>query len=178
MNFKSVKSKILNLKGTKLKILLGIIVIFIIYLVYKKYKFLLKKQKEEPLYIRSFHDSKKSLFFNNKSIPVSSNMAYSISLWLYIDSWKYKYGEKKHIMHIGDERSYNVQPLIYFDKIKNNIIIETDLKNNKLIHKIEDIPLKKWVNLIIVVDNQSLRIFNNGKLDKILVLNSYIKENN
>lgn len=65
-----------------------------------------------------------------KVIPIDNNISkgtYSLSMWLYIDDWNYKYGEKKEIIkRVNNKNEPN--PFIYFDLYENNIITEFYVK--------------------------------------------------
>lgn len=58
---------------------------------------------------------------------INTNDTYSLSMWLYIDDWNYKFGEKKEIIKRVNNRG-NANPFIYFDLYENNIISEFYVK--------------------------------------------------
>ena len=53
---------------------------------------------------------------------------YSISMWIYIKDWNYKYGEKKIILErLNNDQ--NMNPSIYLDSYENNVIVNFDIKD-------------------------------------------------
>lgn len=52
---------------------------------------------------------------------------YSLSMWLYIDDWNYKFGEKKEIIKRTNSQGVT-NPFIYLDPYENNIITEFYVK--------------------------------------------------
>lgn len=96
----------------------------------------------------------------------SSNFAYS--LWFYVKDWSYKYGQQKTILvrNVGE-----ACPRILLDPMENNLeVIVTDFSGTKNECRIENVPLQKWVNLIVSVYNRTLDLYLDGKLVKTCVL--------
>lgn len=72
--------------------------------------------------LKNVSDAKRQIVLRNEDINTVSN-EYSISLWMYIDDWNYKFGEKKNVLQRENEkRQFN--PYIYLDPYKNNVNIE------------------------------------------------------
>ena len=87
----------------KLIIVLAIIAL-VFYLLWVFYSKLRKQQELEPIFVRKPQNGKKSGVFSNKLVPLPrSGMAYSMTLWMYVDDWDYKYGQWKHVVHKGDK---------------------------------------------------------------------------
>ena len=95
----------------------------------------------------------------------STNFAYSI--WFYVKDWSYRYGEEKIIL-VRDEDEYPC-PSIFLDSITNNlnVVIYGESTNTCVI---ENVPLQKWVNLVVSVYNRTLDLYLDGKLVKTCVL--------
>ena len=96
----------------------------------------------------------------------STNFAYSI--WFYVKDWSYRYGEKKTMLVRNEGKAC---PNIFLDPIENNVevvIFDYNDKYNRC--RIENVPLQKWVNLIVSVYNQTLDLYLDGKLIKTCVL--------
>lgn len=53
---------------------------------------------------------------------------YSLSMWIYVDDWNYKYGQKKTILKRDNNNQKN--PHIYLDSHKNNIIVDFYVKED------------------------------------------------
>jgi hypothetical protein len=118
--------------------------------------------------------------------PGNSNFAYSI--WFYISNWNYKYGQTKVIFGRMLETTNTIDkdtgiggqypfPLVYLDKVTNNIEIQLTtysnnltMKNNVETFTISNIPIQQWVNFTISVYGRTLDTYINGKLVRTNVL--------
>jgi len=111
----------------------------------------------------------------------SSTSNYSYSIWFFIDDWNYRYGESKVIfgrMSGADGPC----PLIVLGATQNNLIITaqvypgadtvSDTGSNSVVHtcNVANVPLQKWVNLIISAYGRSLDVYIDGKLVRTCVL--------
>ena len=78
---------------------------------------------------------------SSSSIPSSSySNEYSISFWINIQDFNYRYGDEKVILSRGDKGSGN--PEILLDKKQNNLIVRVKLQGpNKIVSKFQDIPI-------------------------------------
>jgi hypothetical protein len=129
-----------------------------------------------------------------------SNFTYSV--WFYIDDWNYRYGEPKVIF--GRMGSPSVEgtgsingvggldpcPAVVLTPLENNLVISlgcypgaNDVPTNPLgrtvVHNcaISNIPIQKWVNLLISVYNRTLDVYLDGKLVKTCLLPGVAKVN-
>jgi hypothetical protein len=127
----------------------------------------------------------------------SSNYAYSI--WFYISNWNYKYGNDKIIFARinttpSDSSFNNIEnslsvldpcPIVYLDKFANDIMIGVSSygTNNKSqqtnLINVNNIPIQRWVNLILSVYNTTVDVYINGKLVKTEVMSNsaYVNSN-
>lgn len=105
------------------------VVAFVIYLLYRFYSKIRKQQELEPIFIRKPQNAKKSAVFSNKMVPLPrSGSAYSMTFWMYVDDWDYKFGQWKHVVHKGAKDAYVVQPGIWLHPKQNKLIIRFDRK--------------------------------------------------
>lgn len=110
---------------------------------------------------------------------------YSYSTWFYVDDWNYRYGEPKVIfgrMTIGGVSKMEPCPSVVLGPIENNLIISLavypgedstpDAGSNFIIHTcgVANIPIQKWVNLLISVYGRTLDIYIDGKLVRTCLL--------
>jgi hypothetical protein len=104
---------------------------------------------------------------------------FSYSFWFYIDGMEYKQGEWKHIFHKGNSSSYpNRAPGVWLHPNKNTIRVYMNTQENILeFIDIDNIPIRKWVNMTIVLNNQNLDIYVNGFLTERKELESLPKQN-
>jgi hypothetical protein len=136
--------------------------------------------------------SASSLATNGSNTP-SSNFCYSI--WFYVNDWNYRYGEPKVIFgRMGAQSSQgsgSVQgvngldpcPAVVLGAVENNIAISlgcypgidqepTTPGGNTVVHtcSVANVPIQKWVNLIMSVYGRTMDIYIDGKLVRTCLL--------
>jgi hypothetical protein len=134
----------------------------------------------------------------NGSCSSSSNFAYSI--WFYINDWNYRYGEPKVLFGrmgaISDPSGGAIPgvggidpcPTVVLGSTQNDLMVALGCfpgvnnesqavdaisnSSNTVVHncKIQNIPIQKWLNLIISVYGRSLDVYMDGKLVKTCLL--------
>ena len=104
------------------------------------------------------------------------NMNCTYSLWIYVSEWNYRYGEKKIIFGRSDEFK-NQGPLVSLSPTQNNIDIEVDVypntnEDSNVTHtcSVTNVPLQKWVNIMLSVYNKTLDVYVDGKLSRSCLL--------
>ena len=79
-------------------ILICLLIIFIGYSIFNKYQSIVKQQTLEPIFIRKPLNSKKPSVHSNLLVPLPKDgTGYTLSVWLYISDWDYKYGMETRI---------------------------------------------------------------------------------
>ena len=144
--------------------------------------------------------SASSLASNGSSVP-SSNYAYSV--WFYINDWNYRYGEKKVIFgrmgstsgtnsgSISGVNGIDPCPAVVLDGVENNISVSlgcypganqqpTTPGGNTIVHtcSVANVPIQKWVNLVISIYGRTLDIYIDGKLVRTCLLPGVSSVNN
>jgi hypothetical protein len=134
----------------------------------------------------------------------SSNFTYS--MWFYINDWNYKYGENKVLFGrmgaLSDTQGVSISgvsggnpcPAVVLGSIENNLSIllscypgsnavasgdDTIGTDGSIIHtcSVSNIPIQKWVNLLISTYGRTLDVYLDGKLVKTCVLPGVTKIN-
>ena len=92
---------------------------------------------------------------------------------------EYKYGEWKHMFHKGNKSATpNKAPGVFLHDTQNSIrVYMNTLQNINEYVDIENIPLKRWVHMAIVLKGKYLDIYVNGYLRKRHELSSVVKQN-
>lgn len=109
------------------KISVSLVIILVIYVIYSFYQSIVKQQRSQPVLIRNPKDGKKELVIKSDLLPVlSDGMGYSVSVWIWIDDFNYKYGKFAHILHRGDSNADSVQPGIWLHPTNNTLLIKYD----------------------------------------------------
>jgi len=183
-----------------LSIVITIVVIVLIFM-------LLKYILSDPYTLQNMQNGQTSstisastLATNDSGVP-SSNFAYSI--WFYINDWNYRYGESKVIFgRMGaksDSNSGSVPgvsgldpcPAVVLGAVENNISVSlgcypgTDQEpttegGNTVVHtcSVANVPIQKWVNLIVSVYGRSMDLYIDGKLVRTCLLPGVASVNN
>jgi hypothetical protein len=137
---------------------------------------------------------------NGTDVP-SSNFAYSV--WFYVNDWNYRYGEPKVIFGRMGAKSPNnagsIQgvsgldpcPAVVLGAVENNLAISlgcypgidqepTTPGSNTVVHtcSVANVPIQKWVNLIISTYGRSLDVYIDGKLVRTCLLPGVATVNN
>jgi hypothetical protein len=115
---------------------------------------------------------------NASDLGTSNSSNFTYSIWFNIDDWNVKYGDEKIIF--GRMNSVNNLPatrkpcpLVYLAETENNIVIKMTMNDNALnvlSYPIENIPIQKWVFLMISVYGRTLDAYIDGKLVRTFVL--------
>lgn len=128
----------------------------------------------------------------------SGNFTYSV--WFYVNDWNYRYGEPKVIFgRMGSSSSLDSSsipgvsgldpcPSVVLGSIQNNLSIalscyagtnSKSISTNSIVHtcNIANVPVQKWVNLLISVYGRTMDVYINGKLVKTCLLPGIAKIN-
>ena len=163
-----------------------VIIVIIIVLVY----FLLKFIFSNPYTLQSIQNGKTTtkiestaLATNSSNSAQDTNFAYSI--WFYINDWNYRYGQIKTIFaRMGDAtKGLDPCPAVQLDSIENNVTVTLacfpgigdsggSLAPKTVDHTctVGNVPIQRWVNLIVSVYGRSMDIYIDGKLVKTCLL--------
>lgn len=121
--------------------------------------------------LSNFANAKTGLVIPSTSLPAGSSVNYSYSIWVYIDDWSYNYGKEKIIFLRGKIGSI-FMPALSLTPTDNNLVITMTTEDEPFECLVPNIPLQKWTNLIVSLNNKSLDSYVNGKLVKTCVLPS------
>jgi hypothetical protein len=184
---------------TPLSIVITIVVIVLILM-------LLRYIFSDPYTLQNIQNGKtastitaSSLATNGDNVP-SSNFAYSV--WFYINNWNYRYGEDKVIFGrmgamSGDGKGavkgingLDPCPAVVLGAVENNISISLGCYpgadqqpvdgGNTIVHtcSVSNVPIQKWVNLVVSVYGRSLDVYIDGKLVRTCLLPGVASVNN
>ncbi len=114
----------------------------------------------------------------NRSVN-KDGIEFSYSTWFVISDLSYKNGEWKHMFHKGNSSSYpNRAPGVWIHPTNNSIRIYMNTMKEMLEYvDIDNIPLRKWVHMVIIVKNRSLNVYINGFLKIRKELTSLPRQN-
>jgi len=165
-----------TLKYIFITIIVIIMIVFLV-IIYNKYKY----NQENPVFFKKQKDAKKSHKITRKDIKGPRNgYNFTLSFWMYIDKWKYKLGKgHKHVLTKGrlEFKPTIASPAIFIaDKI-NDLYFYLSTEKGIQHFILNDVPIKKWTYISMVVQNQSINIYRNAKIHKTYTLNSKPKIN-
>ena len=120
----------------------------------------------------------------------TSNFTYSI--WMYIDDWNYRYGEEKVVFGRMVTGSTTSQPCpsVVLGALENDVIVSVTVfpgqdsvptststsssstTSPSVVNRcaVANVPIQKWVNLLVSVYGRSMDIYIDGKLVRTCVL--------
>ena len=132
------------------------------------------------------HDAKIAKRVNQGAIPSSSQgNEYNLNFWVYINDYTYRYNDDKVILNRNNNpnvmlssNTNSLKVLINVEDNLNDIDGEED-DDSSLINvcEVKDIPLQRWVNVNLSLNNKVMDIFMDGKLSKTCIINGYPKPN-
>lgn len=171
-----------------------LIVIVVIVLIFMFIRYLLV----DPYTLQNIQNGKDASTISASSLAKNgeveaSNFAYSV--WFYVNDWNYRYGEPKIILgRMGAQSSdgkgsiqgisgINPCPAIVLGPVENNVAVSlacypgaeqstASSSNKTIIHTcmVANIPIQKWVNLVVSVYGRSMDLYIDGKLVRTCLL--------
>ena len=160
--------------------------------------------KPNPILIKGIVNGKKAVSISQdpkikgaKPIMRSNNqdggIEFTYAVWLLIEDdnfHSYRPGVKKHIFHKGSEginktdpgymgMAYpNNSPGLYLDSKENKLILMMNTYNTVAERVvIPDIPIHKWISVIIRLENRNIDVYVNGTIVSRYELKSVPKQN-
>ena len=134
------------------------------------------------------HGAKPILRSKNERMGIE----FTYSVWILVKDLHYNKGQKKHIFHKGSKnfgsnfkgQSYtdvafpNNSPGLYLAENDNTLVVYMNTYDN-VIEQVEvtDIPLNKWLNVVLRVENRNLDVYINGTIVKRHVFTSVPHQN-
>jgi len=162
----------INLK----KLLLVAIVIVVLYLVYTN---VFLDSTSNTLY--SGGNAKNEKLIPASKIPGNKNSVdFTYSLWIYIKDWQYRYGDKKVIFtrqkadstdHYSEVSLAPSTNTLNVSMASGNGLCGSDVTNCHTIG-VENIPIQRWVHIMVSTNNRAVDTYIDGKLVKTTVLPS------
>lgn len=122
-----------------------------------------------------------------RSVNEKHGIEFSWSLWMFLDDNAIdKNNHIIHIFHKGDSLTKNndvlhkiAAPGLYLFGHNNNLLVTMNTHDTIELEEIEvnDVPMNKWVNIIIRVKNRRIDVYVNGTIKRSVELNGVPKQN-
>ena len=119
------------------------------------------------------------------TLPTNSTVSnYSYSMWIYVNDWNTRFGSEKIILTKQSKGlvgtiTYKPSPRIALGAYDNTLAvtvecyptIETESDTPKIFNcTVENIPIQKWVNILVSLYGRTLDIYLDGKLVRTCIL--------
>lgn len=121
----------------------------------------------------------------NRSVNANDGIEFTWSVWIYIDDFTYNNGKYKTIFYKGNDGLQstglnfpNNAPGLYVAPNTNELVVVMntfDVINERI--TIPNIPMNKWISVVIRCENVDLDIYINGLVTKSHVLHGVPKQN-
>jgi hypothetical protein len=116
--------------------------------------------------LNSYSDATVETIIPSSAMGNSTSANYSFSIWLYISDWSGSYGKPKVVFSRD-----MLKPLVTLGALENTLTTTVKLTNGATAQcQIQNIPIQKWTNVILTVNDKALDTYMNGKLVKTCVL--------
>ena len=159
-----------------------ITIIFILLLLYIVYKYIYRDVNTLSGIVSAQEQQK----IDATKIYSSNSVNFTYSVWIYVDNWNYRYGESKVIFarensSILPGREEPI-PSLVLNPMQNNAVVSlavypnlesnTEKDGEFVIDKavLSNIPLQKWVNILITTYGRTMDLYMDGKLVKTTLL--------
>lgn len=161
------------------KIILAIVVILVLYFLYSYFA-----SSNEATLVK-MHDAKTLQVISPDKLPSGITSDYTFSIWFYINDWNYRFGETKVIFGRVDDNN-DPSPSVTLAPSNNNLTVTLATYPTNSTNaspstnhscSIENVPIQKWTNLIIALNNRALDLYLDGKLVRTCVLPGVPKMN-
>ena len=99
---------------------------------------------------------------------------YSYSVWIYVKDWSYRFGEPK-ILFSRKDGVGQVGPQVVLGGDQNTVTAMVSQQGGPGVPaftecQVTQVPIQTWVNIIVVLNQQALDIYIDGKLTRTCVL--------
>ena len=164
------------------ELVVGVVVIVVlVFALYYLISWLLSRRETDAVTIIGAPVNAYDSRLKNKKIKVPrsvNGLVFTYSYWMYIGNWNYRFGELKNIFVKGDES--NSAPGMYLYPRTNSLraAIATYSDDGMEYCDVKNIPLQKWVHVAYVLNNRTVDIYINGKLERSCVLKGVPRLNN
>lgn len=160
-------------------IVIGIVLVVLVYILYM-YFF-----SSNATTLIKTHDARSLDIISANKLPAGVTADYTYSIWFYINDWNYRFGESKVIFGRVDQNN-DPSPSVTLAPSNNDLNVtlavypnETTQSSGQTLYtcSIQDVPLQRWTNLIMSLNNRALDLYLDGKLVKTCVMPGVPKMN-
>jgi hypothetical protein len=160
-------------------LLVGAVILgVIIYYMYKSNK---TYEANNPILLGYTKDAKVPIVVDGSKLPKTQvGDEWSYSFWLFISDYDYLYNQTKSILTTGQSNGFSVAPGVFLGPQNSDLLIKvnslitpsSDITFNGEDLVIRDLPLQRWISVVLTYSNKVVSLYLNGKLTKSKVLDS------
>jgi hypothetical protein len=160
--------------STVTKIIIVVVLCLIIFVIVYYIIYAIRRNNQENTYKPVIVGTPIDAWITRTGVSVPDppeGMDYSYSCWFYARDWNYKFGKWKNILWKGNQTDRH-SPSLWFYPLKNSLKVVTSTTGTNSVEScdVHNIPLQKWVNITYVLNNRTVDIYINGKLERSCVL--------
>ena len=146
---------------------------FLIYIIYVAIKASQEANANSPVIVNDVIDA--NIIRPAFTLPqVTQGMNHTFSTWIYVKDWNYRFGQYKNILWKGNPSDATKVhcPSIWLYPLTNSLKVITSTSVTEKVEScdIQNIPLMTWVHIVYVLNNRSVDIYLNGKLERSCAL--------
>ena len=155
---------------------------FLIYVIYVAVKASQAVSANSPVIVNDVIDA--YIARPGFSLPqVTNGMGQTFSTWIYIKDWNYRFGQYKNILWKGNPPKSSTTkktpaianihcPSLWLYPLTNSLKVITTTSAPEQVEScdIQNIPLMTWVHVVYVLNNRTVDIYINGKLERSCAL--------
>jgi hypothetical protein len=151
-----------------------LLIIGLIYIIYLAVEVVNKRNAMNPVVVNDAIDADVTRpAFNLPEVTMGLNQ--SFSTWIYVKDFNYKFGQYKNILWKGNPGSGNANvhsPSLWLYPLTNSLKVVTSTNDVSGVEScdIPNIPLMTWVHICYVLNNRTVDIYINGKLERSCAL--------
>jgi hypothetical protein len=140
-------------------------------------------QSDQPLQtnaVSTIQDGRKGSTFAGtlpRSFNQSGGIGFSYAGWIRIDDFTYRQGIQKVIFVKGQPDASTACPALVLDGNSNSLLVKIDTYGQQDTLSIQNIPAKKWIHIVLTVDQDSANVYINGTLARSHTMSQLPKQN-
>lgn len=158
-------------------VLLWVIVILVLYLTY--YYFFRDTSVADLV---GMHNARVAQVIAPEKLPGGAGtLDFTFSIWIYVNNWNYSYGKRKMILRRTNTKN-EVCPQLSLAATTNDLEILLSTysgseasSSNEASCGVKNIPLQKWVHVLMTTQGRTLDVYIDGKLVKTCMLGGVAK---
>jgi len=160
-------------------IFIVVFIVGLIYVIYLAVDAVNKRNAMNPVVVNDVIDADVTRpAFNLPEVTMGLNQAFST--WIYVKDFNYKFGQYKNILWKGNPGAGGGDvhsPSIWLYPLTNSLKVVTSTNDASGVEScdIPNIPLMTWVHICYVLNNRTVDIYINGKLERSCALRNIPK---